>query len=93
MSSTGVGEFRATLVTADELHYVFRYSGLEGGSSLFAHVHFGQRAVAGGVSFFLCGGSTKPTPCPNVEGTVEGDVGPADVIGPSGAGHRGRLVR
>jgi CHRD domain len=86
VSSTGVGEFRATLVADDKLHFVFRYSGLEGGNSLFAHVHFGQRAVAGGVSFFLCGGSTKPTPCPNVSGTVEGDVGPADVIGPNGQG-------
>jgi hypothetical protein len=83
VSSTGVGEFRATLVASDKLHYVFRYSGLEGGNSLFAHVHFGQRSVAGGVSFFLCGGSTKPDPCPNGSGTVEGDVGPADVIGPN----------
>jgi|SRR5438034_3260665 len=86
VSSTGVGEFRATLVEPEKLHFVFRYAGLEGGTSLFAHVHFGQRAVAGGVSFFLCGGSTKPTPCPNVAGTVEGDVTPADVIGPNGQG-------
>src|SRR6476646_1052684 len=86
VSSTGIGDFRATLVAPDKLHYVFTYSGLEGGNSLFAHVHFGSRYVAGGVSFFLCGGSTKPTPCPNVAGTVEGDVGPADVIGPNGQG-------
>jgi hypothetical protein len=86
ISSTGVGDFRATLVAPDKLHYVFRYSGLEGGASIFAHVHFGQRSVAGGVSFYLCGGSTKPTPCPNVSGTVEGDVGPADVIGPAAQG-------
>jgi len=86
ISSTGVGDFRATLVAPDKLHYVFRYSGLEGGASLFAHVHFGQRSVAGGVSFFLCGGSTKPTPCPNGSGTVEGDVGPADVVGPAAQG-------
>ena len=78
--------FCATLVAPDKLHYVFRYSGLEGGASLFAHVHFGQRSVAGGVSFFLCGGSTKPTPCPNGSGTVEGDVGPADVVGPNAQG-------
>ena len=86
ISSTGVGDFRATLVAPDKLHYVFRYSGLEGGASLFAHVHFGQRSVAGGVSFFLCGGNTKPTPCPNGSGTVEGDVGPADVVGPNAQG-------
>ena len=86
VSSTGWGEFDAKLVNDTTLHYVFTYGGLEGGNSLFAHVHFGQRSVAGGVSFFLCGGSTKPTPCPNVEGTVEGDVTAADVIGPNGQG-------
>ena len=86
VSTTGVGEFRARLVEPEKLHYVFRYAGLSGGNSLFAHVHFAQRSVNGGVSFFLCGGSTKPTPCPNVQGTVEGDVTPADVIGPTGQG-------
>jgi hypothetical protein len=86
VSTTGFGDFDATLVDETTLHYVFRYGGLEGGNSLFAHVHFGQRGVAGGVSYFLCGGSTKPTPCPNVEGEVEGDITPADVIGPNGQG-------
>jgi CHRD domain len=86
ISSTGFGEFQATLVEDQKLHYVFQYENLEGGASLFAHVHFGQRGVAGGVSFFLCGGSTKPTPCPNVSGTVEGDVTPADVVGPNAQG-------
>jgi len=86
VSSTGWGTFEAKLVDDTTLHYVFTYGGLEGGNSLFAHVHFGTRYVAGGVSFFLCGGSTKPTPCPNVEGTVEGDVTAADVIGPNNQG-------
>ena len=72
VSSTGFGNFEAELVNDTTLHYVFHYEGLEGGTSLFAHVHFGERSVAGGVSFFLCGGSTKPAACPNVEGTVEG---------------------
>jgi CHRD domain len=86
ISSTGFGNFEAELVTPTKLHYVFSYGGLEGGTSLFAHVHFGQRSVAGGVSFFLCGGSTKPAACPNVEGTVEGDVTAADIVGPNGQG-------
>jgi hypothetical protein len=86
LSTTGYGDFSAELVSPTQLHYVFRYAALEGGASLFAHVHFGQRATTGGVSFFLCGGNTKPTPCPNVSGEVEGDVGPADVIGPNGQG-------
>jgi hypothetical protein len=86
VSTTGFGDFQATLVDDTTLHYVLRYKALEGGNTLFAHVHFGQRSVAGGVSFFLCGGSTKPDPCPNVDGTVEGDVTAADVIGPNGQG-------
>ena len=40
----------------------------------------------GGVSFFLCGGSTKPDPCPNGAGRVVGDVTAADVVGPNGQG-------
>ena len=43
---------------AREAPLVFRYQDLEGGASLFAHVHFGQRSVAGGISYFLCGGRT-----------------------------------
>jgi hypothetical protein len=86
VSSTGSGELRAKLVGPTTLHYVFTYRALEGGTSLFAHVHFGERAVAGGVSFFLCGGGGHPAPCPNVAGTVEDDVTPADVVGPNGQG-------
>jgi hypothetical protein len=86
VSSTGWGDFRAKLVDKNKLHYEFTYHDLEGGNSLFAHVHFGSRYVAAGVAFFLCGGSTKPDPCPNVSGHVEGDVTPADVIGPNGQG-------
>lgn len=41
VSSTGSGVFRARLVEPTKLHYVFTYRGLEGGASLFAHVHFG----------------------------------------------------
>jgi hypothetical protein len=48
---------------------------------LVAHVHFGQRGVAGGVSFFLCGGGGKP-PCPaSTSGSVTGTVVAANVVG------------
>ena len=86
VSSTGFGEFDAKLVDPATLHFVFTYADLEGGNSLFAHVHFGQPSVNGGVSFFLCGGGGQPDPCPNVSGTVEGDVTAADVIGPNAQG-------
>ena len=85
ISTPAFGEFDAKLVDPATLHFVFTFSGLKGGNTLFAHVHFGQVGFAGGVSFFLCGGGGKPA-CPNGEGTVVGDVTAADVIGPAGQG-------
>lgn len=85
-STTGTGEFRARLDAAETtLTYEIEYSGLEGTSTTAAHVHLGQRAVNGGVSFFLCGGGGKPA-CPATQGTVTGAVTAADVIGPVGQG-------
>jgi hypothetical protein len=85
ISTGGFGDFTADLVSDTQLHYTLRFSDLEGGNTLFAHVHLGQRGTAGGVSFFLCGGGGKPA-CPNSPGEISGDVGPADVIGPAGQG-------
>lgn len=85
VSSTGFGELDARLVDDEVIEYVFRYAGLEGGASLFAHIHFAQRNVNGGVSAFLCGGGGKP-PCPPVEGEIVGTITPADVVGPNGQG-------
>jgi len=86
ISTNATGEFRATLNSSgDEISYELTYSGLEGGNTLFAHVHLGQTGVAGGVMFFLCGGGGKPA-CPNVEGTVTGTVNAGNVIGPAGQG-------
>ena len=65
--------------------FAFRWSGLTG-PPLFAHIHIGQVGVNGGVSAFLCGGSTKPV-CPqSTSATITGSIGPDDVIGPSGQG-------
>jgi len=85
ISTNGTGSFRARLNPAgDQLTYELQYSGLEGGNTLFAHVHLGQIGTTGGVMFFLCGG---PLPaCPNGEGTVTGTVTAANVIGPNGQG-------
>lgn len=53
---------------------------------LVAHVHFAQRGVSGGVSFFLCGGGGKP-PCPaSTSGSVTGTVAAANVVGPASQG-------
>jgi CHRD domain len=91
ISSTGTGTFEITIDDdANTMSYTLTYSGLEGGATpTQAHVHFGKRAVNGGVSFFLCGGappaSDKPA-CPAQPATVTGTIDAADVIGPGGQG-------
>ena len=85
VSTTAAGSFDAELNRDGSLHYVLSYSGLEG-NVLQAHVHFGKTAVNGGISFYLCSNLAAPPPgtppCPQ-SGTVEGDIEPADVIGPA----------
>jgi hypothetical protein len=83
ISTTGKGSFRAR-VQSDGIHYTLRYEDLETNAAV-AHIHFGQRDVAGGIIAFLCGGGDKPA-CPAREGTVEGVIDAADVIGPAGQG-------
>jgi CHRD domain-containing protein len=83
--STGEGRFRARLVNPTTLEYELEYSGLET-PSLFAHIHIGGRFENGGVSAFLCGGGSKPDPCPPTAGTVTGTIVPADVVGPASQG-------
>jgi CHRD domain len=96
VSSTGTGSFEATIDDdAQTITYELSYSGLEGGNALFAHIHFGKRAVNGGVSAFLCGGGDKPA-CPATDGTVSGVIDVDDIVGPAGqgieAGSFGELV-
>jgi hypothetical protein len=98
-STPGNGSFRARLTNGgNTLHYTLHYEDFEAaeGATLFAHIHFGQRGVAGGVSAFLCGGGNKP-PCTPLEGTIEGDIVASDVVGPGGqgiaAGEFSELVR
>ena len=85
-STPGHGDFRAR-ISGNEIHYRLHYEDFEAaeGSTLFAHIHFGQRADSGGVAAFLCGGGDKPA-CTPLEGTIEGVIDAADVIGPAGQG-------
>ena len=54
ISTVGTGSFEARLSKdGTSLHYKLSYSGLEGNVTQ-AHVHFGKRAINGGISFFLC---------------------------------------
>lgn len=95
VSTVAKGKFRAE-IDGDSIDYRLTYTGIEGGTVLAAHIHFGQRHTAGGVSAFLCGGGDKPA-CPTPGGTVEGTIDAADVIGPAGqgilAGQLNELVR
>jgi hypothetical protein len=85
ISTTGTGTFEARIDDdAQTITYELSISALEGGAPLQAHIHFGKRAVNGGVAAFLCGGGDKPA-CP-ADGTVAGVVDAADVIGPGGQG-------
>lgn len=84
LSTLGRGEFVAR-VFDNRIIYRMSFSDL-GTNSLFSHIHFGATSTNGGVAAFLCGGSTKPDPCPLRGGEVTGTIGPADVVGPAGQG-------
>lgn len=83
LSTAASGRIRIE-IDDDQIEFRMSYSGLEG-TVLFAHIHFGAPDTTGGVSAFLCGGGSKPDPCPQ-SGTVSGTITAADVIGPTGQG-------
>jgi hypothetical protein len=81
VSSVAFGSFTAEIdETTQTITFELTYVGLEAPATA-AHVHFGNRSTAGGISAFLCGGGGKP-PCPPA-GTVTGTITAADVIGPT----------
>jgi hypothetical protein len=90
ISTLGTGSFEARLSqNGTSLHYKVSYSGLEG-TVTQSHIHFGKRAINGGISIWLCqtaaavGPAGTPT-CPQ-SGTVEGDIDSTDVVGPTAQG-------
>jgi hypothetical protein len=83
VSSTGTGQFRARII-GETIEFELTYQNLEGTTTNAAHVHFGNKWDAGGVSYFLCGG-TRPA-CTPTSGTFMGTVVAADVIGPNAQG-------
>ncbi len=85
VSTTGFGTFEAVIDDETQtITYELTYAALETPAAQ-AHIHFGNRWNAGGVSVFLCGGGDKP-PCPPIAGTVTGVIDPSDVIGPANQG-------
>ena len=84
ISTAGRGSFSAQ-IASDKITFTLTYSGLEAAPSV-AHIHFGQRSVAGDVIAFLCGGGSKPA-CPASPGTVTGTINnTTDIVGPTGQG-------
>ena len=90
ISTVATGSFKVTIDdSAQTLTYELSYSGLEG-TVTQSHIHFGKRAVNGGISVFLCGTAASPGPagtptCP-ADGTVSRTVIGADIIGPTAQG-------
>jgi hypothetical protein len=90
ISTVATGSFTATLDDdARTITYELSYSGLEG-TVLQAHIHFGKRAVNGGVTVFLCGTAGSPGPagtpvCP-ASGTVSRTVVAGDILAPGTQG-------
>jgi len=91
VSTTGRGTFQAFL-SDDGTTFSFEltYADLEGnagegGAVTGAHIHFGQRDVAGGISVHLCGTGGRPA-CPAPPATVTGTFTADDVVGPTPQG-------
>lgn len=82
------GSFAAT-INGGQLEYTLTYSRLSS-SALQAHIHFGQRAVSGGVFIWLCQTATNPAPtagvppCPAAGGTITGTATAGSVLKISG---------
>jgi hypothetical protein len=90
LSTTGHGTFRALVDTkANTITFRLTYDALEG-TVTQSHVHFGQKSVSGGVSFFLCSnlgnGPAGTQACPAPPAEVTGVITPELVIGPAGQG-------
>jgi len=85
VSTDASGRFKAKLMRHEEaIEFKLRYSGIET-FVRFAHIHFAERHVNGGIVVWLCdntGNSPTPVdPCPQGSGTIEGVITADDVSG------------
>ena len=90
VSTAAVGRFRAKLSRRDDvIKFALSYRGIET-FVRFAHIHLARTHVNGGVIVWLCDntGNTpiRVEPCPQGNGTVEGVITPASVMGPMSQG-------
>jgi hypothetical protein len=80
--TAGQGTLSLTIdKTNHAMTYELTYSNLSSPASA-AHVHFGQKNVAGGVSFYLCGGTKPACPAGNTSTSVSvsGQINAVDVL-------------
>ena len=90
---SGSGELQLMInEAAGTIAYNLSYEDLEGDVTQ-AHIHIGQKNVAGGIALWLCQTTTNPAPpaagtvptCPaGHSGTVAGTLTADNVIGPTG---------
>ena len=91
ISTTAKGRFWAWVDTkANTITFKLTYDALEGDVQQ-AHVHFGQKSVNGGVSFFLCSNLAPPPgplpqACPVGPAEVSGVITADHIISPTGQG-------
>jgi CHRD domain len=83
VSSTGKGSLRLR-IESDKITFRLRYRNMEGGTVSFAHIHFAQKDVSGGIIAFLCGGGEAACTTPN--GDISGEITPAEIVGPADQG-------
>jgi hypothetical protein len=81
ISTKGFGDFRAVIHPDGTIQFRLRYTiePVAGVNVTVAHIHIGQRNVAGGVTIFFCGGGGKPA-CATPSGEIEGTITAADVL-------------
>jgi hypothetical protein len=90
ISTVANGSFEVSINDEDRTFtYTLSYSDLEG-TVQQAHIHFGKRAVNGGVALFLCGTAVAPGPagtptCPQ-SGSVSRTVDASAILAPGTQG-------
>jgi len=83
VSTTGNGTFTARISNDEsQIEWQLTYNDLEGAVQQ-AHIHFGQKAITGPISVFLCtnlgNGPAGTQPCPAPPATISGTITAADV--------------
>jgi hypothetical protein len=83
LSTTGTGEFRASVNrNGQEIKYTLTFGNLESNATQ-AHIHFENATNMGPVVVFLCSnlgnGPVGTQPCPAAGGTITGTIRPADI--------------